>query len=88
MILLYFQITFQDLIKELKSELSGNYENLVLALLMPPDEYDAYELNRAMEVLPCLKLPYHNDFTKISKILCHDKFSILTQSSNVCSNCQ
>lgn len=45
------------MIKELKSELSGNYENLVLALLMPPDEYDAYELNRAMEVLPCLNLP-------------------------------
>ena len=41
---------FQDLIKELKSELSGNYESIVLALLMPPDEYDAYEIYKAMEV--------------------------------------
>lgn len=40
---------FQDLIKELKSELSGNLEECILALLEPSALYDAKSLRRAMK---------------------------------------
>ncbi len=38
----------QDLINELKSELSGNFENAILAMLEPSTLYDAKCLRRAM----------------------------------------
>lgn len=40
----------QDLIKDLKSELSGNVEELILALFMPSTYYDAWSLRHAMKV--------------------------------------
>lgn len=40
----------QDLIKDLKSELSGNFEKLVLAMLKTPAQFDAYELKEAIKV--------------------------------------
>ncbi|PAV56550.1 hypothetical protein WR25_23851 [Diploscapter pachys] len=39
----------KDLIKELKSELHGDFEELVLALMDPPAVYDAKQLNKAMD---------------------------------------
>ncbi|CAI9177658.1 unnamed protein product [Rangifer tarandus platyrhynchus] len=39
----------KDLIKDLKSELSGNMEELILALFMPPTYYDAWSLRNAMK---------------------------------------
>lgn len=39
----------KDLIKDLKSELSGNFEKLVLAMLKTPAEFDAYELYSAIK---------------------------------------
>ena len=39
---------FQDLIKELKSELSGNLEDCLLAMFEPTTLYDAKCLRRAM----------------------------------------
>ncbi len=39
---------YQDLIKELKSELSGNLEDCLLALFEPSTLYDAKCLRRAM----------------------------------------
>uniref|UniRef100_A0A671LTH6 Annexin n=1 Tax=Sinocyclocheilus anshuiensis TaxID=1608454 RepID=A0A671LTH6_9TELE len=39
----------KDLIKDLKSELSGNFEKLVLATLKTPAQYDAYELKEAIK---------------------------------------
>jgi len=39
----------QDLIKDLKSELGGKFEKLVLALMENPYEYLAHELERAMK---------------------------------------
>ncbi len=43
-------ICLQDLVKDLKSELSGNFENLVLAMLKTPAQFDAYELKEAIKV--------------------------------------
>lgn len=42
-------IPFQDLIRELKSELSGNLEGCLLAMLEPKALYDAKCLRRAMK---------------------------------------
>ena len=39
----------QDLIKELKSEVSGDYERLIVGLMMSPAEYDAHCLNKAIK---------------------------------------
>jgi len=39
----------KDLIKDLKSELSGNFEKTVLAMLMTPAKFDAYELYSAIK---------------------------------------
>jgi len=39
----------KDLIKDLKSELGGKFEKLILALMENPYEYLAHELNRAMK---------------------------------------
>ena len=41
---------FQDLIKDLKSELSGNFENLVLTMMRTPAQLDACELHDAIKV--------------------------------------
>ncbi|XP_065194619.1 annexin A7-like [Sycon ciliatum] len=44
-----FKLMFgKDLIKELKGELSGDFEDAVLALMMRPAEYDAQSLHRAI----------------------------------------
>ena len=34
----------------MKSELGGNYEDVVLAMFKKPDEYDASQLRKAMKV--------------------------------------
>ncbi|CAG9538963.1 unnamed protein product [Cercopithifilaria johnstoni] len=39
----------KDLISDLKSELSGDFENLILALMEPPARYDAQQLYKAMD---------------------------------------
>lgn len=47
-----FKVQFgKDLIKDLKSELSGDFEDLVLALMELPADYDAQQLHKAMEGL-------------------------------------
>ena len=39
----------RDLLKDLKSELSGKFEDATLALFKDPIEYDCYSLNKAMK---------------------------------------
>lgn len=55
-----FQARFrsQDLIKDLHSELSGDFRKLVMATLKSPAEFDAYELNSAIKVTYCI-IKYH-----------------------------
>lgn len=43
-------IVLQDLISDLKSELSGDLEELILALFKSTEYYDAWCLNKAMRV--------------------------------------
>lgn len=40
---------FQDLIEDLKSELGGHFEDVVLALVRPPADYLCKQLHKAME---------------------------------------
>ncbi|XP_032778127.2 annexin B10 isoform X4 [Daphnia magna] len=39
----------QDLIADLKSELGGNFENVIIGLMLPTDEYCAKQLYKAMK---------------------------------------
>ena len=41
----------QDLIRELKSELRGHFEDVVIALMMKPTEYECHELRESVKVL-------------------------------------
>ena len=45
-----FLLNAQDLLQELKSALSGHFEDVIVALMMTPTEYDAYELRQALKV--------------------------------------
>ena len=47
----YKAIFGKDLIKQLKSELSGNFKDVVIGCFMTPPEYDAYCLYKAMKGL-------------------------------------
>jgi annexin A7/11 len=40
----------KDLLKDLRDELSGDFEDLILALMEIPAKYDASQLRKAMEV--------------------------------------
>jgi annexin A6 len=44
-------LSLQDLMADLKSEISGDLARLILGLMMPPAHYDAKQLKKAMEVL-------------------------------------
>lgn len=50
----------------LKSELSGNFEDCLLAILEPAALYDAKCLRRAMEVRNYFSTPYVNHCNHIS----------------------
>lgn len=39
----------RDLIDDLKSELGGKFEDVIVGLMLPPDEYLCMQLNQAMD---------------------------------------
>ena len=41
----------QDLVDELKGELSGDFEKVILGLMMPPADYDAFCVKEAVKGL-------------------------------------
>lgn len=46
----YFAVEFgSDLIKDLKSELGGKFEDVIVGLMMPPHQYLCMQLHKAME---------------------------------------
>ncbi|XP_041915842.1 annexin A4 [Alosa sapidissima] len=45
----YKQSVGKDLVEDLTSELTGNFEKVVVGLMMTAPEYDAYELHNAMK---------------------------------------
>lgn len=49
--LCYKQCFGRDLLKDLASELSGDFERVILAIMMPSDEYDAECLRKSMKGL-------------------------------------
>lgn len=46
----------QDLLDDLKSELSGNFEQVILGMMTPTVLYDVQELQKAMKVCAPLLL--------------------------------
>lgn len=47
----YFRQFKKSLFDDLKSELSGNFEDAVIALFYTPEDYDCYQLRKAMKGL-------------------------------------
>lgn len=46
----FYFIQLQDLLKDLKYELGGHFEDIVIALMMPAADFDATSLRKAIKV--------------------------------------
>lgn len=45
----FFCFPFQDLIDDLKDELGGHFEEVIVGLMLPPEDYLCKQLNKAMD---------------------------------------
>lgn len=65
----------QDLIKELKSELRGNFEDVIIALMTEPIEFQAKQLHKAISglgtdegtIVEILSIHNNDEVTKIAQ---------------------
>lgn len=63
-------LALQDLVDDLKSELSGNFERVIVGMMMPTVLYDVQELRRAMKVCdPPVLQPLTSFPKKVTKAL-------------------
>ena len=60
----------QDLVGDLKSELSGDFEKVMLGLMMTPVEYDAHELKSAIKVSTVRKVLFADLNNSLTSQLC------------------
>lgn len=58
----------QDLEKDLRSELGGKLEDLIVALMSPPTIYDANELHKAIKVKSTIKEVYESLLYEYHKV--------------------
>ncbi|VDN00233.1 unnamed protein product [Thelazia callipaeda] len=65
----------KDLIDELKKELSGDFEDVIMGLMETPTKYDATQLQKAMKGLGTTE-------TTLIDILCSRNFDELTAIKN------
>ncbi|CAG5115873.1 unnamed protein product, partial [Candidula unifasciata] len=59
----YQELYKKDLVSDIKSETSGDFRETLVALLMPPVEYDAYSINKALK-------GFGTDKTTLVGVLC------------------
>lgn len=60
---MYFLLFQQDLIDDLKYELTGKFERLIVSLMRAPAYHDAKEIHDALKVRPSLLYVFENPFS-------------------------